>query len=308
MTPVLVTGAAGFIGQHLGRALQVAGHQVWGVDLRPPPPTWDARYWIQGDLCEASLYQQFPPVSHVFHLAALAGVCPSLAHPEDYFRVNLGATAQLLTWLQTQPNPVLVFASSSAVYGDHPERPWHEGLRLQPISPYGASKAAAEAWIYSQCQQWGLRSAVVRPFSVYGPGQRPDMGFYRFAEALHLGQAITLRNPDSSRDYTYVSDVVSGMLKAYRWLLQQSPATWDCFNLGSQSPLALHQAYTLLAHLLQTTVPLHSAPLSPGEAVHTWSDGRRSAKILNYSPQVTFSEGLAAFSHWYLSRQGEGEL
>jgi UDP-glucuronate 4-epimerase len=134
------------------------------------------------------------------------------------------------------------------------------------------------------------------------------MGFYRFAEALRRHQPITLRNPESTRDYTYVSDVVSGMLKAYRWLLQQGPATWDCFNLGSQSPLALHQAYDLLAHLFQTTVPLHSAPLSPGEAVHTWSDGCRSAEILNYFPQVAFSEGLAAFTQWYLSRQGEGEL
>lgn len=302
MPAVIVTGAAGFIGQHLCRALQAAGYCVWGVDLRPPPPQWETPYWIQGDLCEPALYRQFPPVSHVFHLAALAGVCPSLERPGDYFRVNLGATVQLLTWLHTQVDPLLVFTSSSAVYGDHPERPWRESLRLQPISPYGASKAAAEAWIYSQCQQQGLRSVVVRPFSVYGPGQRPDMGFYRFAEALRLEQAVTLRNPDSTRDYTYVSDVVSGMLKAYRWLLQQSPATWDCFNLGSQSPLALHQAYALLTHLLQTTAPPHCAPLSPGEAAHTWSDGRRSAEILNYSPQVTFSEGLAAFINWYLSR------
>ncbi len=302
----MVTGAAGFIGSTLSRRLLADGHSVVGVDcLTPAYDVWmktqnldglvdDPRFQlICADLSEGVPRTSLEGVDVVYHLAGQASVSQSWgSHFVDYTRNNVTATHQLLEACVDAGLRRLVFASSSSVYGDALEHPTPESSLPRPISPYGVSKLAAEHLCLAYHRARGLPVTCLRYFTVYGPGQRPDMALHRLFRAAHRGETFGIRGDGtSSRDLTYVDDVVEA---TYRSGLA------DCdgvLNVGGGKPVTLR---TLIDEVQDIAGPidLEHVPTAPGDACNTAADISRAAAVLGYAPQTSRREGLEAMARW----------
>lgn len=304
--PVLVTGAAGFIGRHLCQALLAQGRRVCGLDLKVPEPSSDGSgssdlLWIQGDVCAPETWQNLPAFETLFHLAALTGVRPSLRAAPAYLRVNLEGTALALEACLKRGVQEFLLASSSSVYGGSRGVPSKETDPLFPLSPYAVSKLAAETLIESYTRLYGLKAVGLRFFTVYGPGQRRDMALYQFAQALVAQQPLTLFAPESTRrDMTYISDIINGMLKAEVWNAFQSAGSFAVFNLGSGQPIQLDDWVCQLETVsgLQA-VEKRIFPLPAGDASETWADLTHASQLLGYTPTTSLHSGLNAFWNWF---------
>lgn len=312
--PVLVTGAAGFIGRHLCRALLAQGRQVYGLDLRIPGKTPGLEafqsdgaapepIWIQGDICLAETWQDLPAFETIFHLAALTGVRPSIHAAPAYLRCNLEGVAQALDAClrQEKQAPHFIFASSSSIYGGSQGRPLKESDLPAPCSPYAVSKLAAEMLIQSYTRLYPLKAVVLRFFTVYGPGQRPDMALYQFAQALEQGLALTLFEPETTRrDITYISDIINGMLKAEAWSRLQSASSFEVFNLGSGHPLSVSDWVNHLEAISGLKAAEKCFLARPaGDVSETWADLTHAASLLGYTPSTSLSSGLEIFWNWF---------
>ncbi|MBI5498546.1 MAG: GDP-mannose 4,6-dehydratase [Deltaproteobacteria bacterium] len=314
----VVTGAAGFIGFHLCSRLFEEGCDVVGVDNFDPFYDRAVKQKNLADLAalatargvrfrceERDILDMTPgsvvsgPVDVVFHWAARAGVRPSLKDPAGYARVNVQGTVQVLEWARAVGARV-VFASSSSVYGDNSPAPFREDAPAdKPVSPYAASKRACEHFCAAHAHVHGMRVAALRLFTVYGPRQRPDLAIHSFARNMLAGRPIQLFGDGSTaRDYTFVLDIVAGIMAADDWLVQQPAGTMDVFNLGGSRTTTLLEMVEALEKALGITAQRTWAPPQPGDVRLTSADVSKAARMLGWEPRVPLAEGMARFAQW----------
>ena len=314
MSKLFVTGAAGFIGSHLCEALLAAGHQVAGMDNFDP---FYARAAKERNLREVgdrpgfrfreldmldtdALAPLLTSDTVLVHLAAKAGVRPSIADPIGYARANVTGTAAVLDAARRAGVTRVVFGSSSSVYGDVTPIPFREDApALVPVSPYAATKRAAELLLLALAPLRGFRAASLRFFTVYGPRQRPDLAIHAFARRLAEGRPLTLYGDGSqSRDYTYFADIVRGVLAAVDWTAA-APVGVDIFNVGGSRPVPLRALVDTLAGAMGITPRVEWAPMQPGDVQHTCADLEKSRHVLGYDPGTSLEEGIARFVTWF---------
>lgn len=331
MSRILVTGAAGFIGFHLSRALLKAGHRVVGLDSLNDyydPALKQARlallkaeadfHFVQLDLAEGQRCAQFfaeQDFDQVVHLAAQAGVRHSIDAPHEYIDANLQGFANVLEGCRQNKVAHLVFASSSSVYGLNQHLPFRESdLVGHPVSLYGASKRANELMAHSYAQLYGLPTTGLRFFTVYGPWGRPDMAYFSFCRKMLAGEPIEVFNRGQmKRDFTYVDDVVAAIVKLVPlaakansdWNPQQpdaasSLAPFRIYNVGNDQPVALGDFIDQLESLLQVKAKRILKPMQPGDVQATWADVSLLRQAVDYRPNTGIREGLSRFVDWYL--------
>ncbi len=306
ITTALVTGAAGFIGSHLVDRLLAAGAAVTGLDNFDPfyPP---ARK--RANLAAALAHPRFTlveadilhppslpgPFDVVFHLAARPGVRPSIADPHAFYATNLSGTQNVIDLARRLAIPHIVFASSSSVYGINPVTPWREDAALRPISPYAVSKVAAEALGHAAAHLHGLRFTALRLFSVYGPRQRPDLAIHKFARLILAGQPVPVFGDGSARrDYTYVDDIVDGLLAAAAY----PGGLFEVFNLGTHRMVSTNELLAALERCLGRPAIRQTLPPHPGDVPDTFADLTRAREHLRYTAAKPLDEGLRRFAAW----------
>jgi UDP-glucuronate 4-epimerase len=278
----LVTGGCGFIGSHLVESLIADG---WKVSIMDVQQFADIRH----DYPHSSDY------SVVVHLAAKAGVRPSIADPVGYYDTNVNGTLRLLEWAKASGVKQFVFASSSSVYGVNPHAPWREDAELIPASPYAATKIAGEALGRTYARLYGIRFIALRFFTVYGPRQRKDLAIRTFAERMVAGQPITVYgNGRSSRDYTYIDDIVQGIKAA----MVYTGNAFEVFNLGNTHPISLRQMVAELERVLGVKARINRQPDQPGDVPITWANIDKAKELLGYQPTTSFEQGMWRFGEW----------
>jgi len=309
----LVTGGAGFIGSHVCEQLLRSGHAVWAFDdlnafydpeikrgnlreieAQPAPFTF-----ILGDLTqrpELDEVFQSVKIDQVIHLAARAGVRPSLEQPALYQRVNVEGTVNLLEAARLAGVKKFILASSSSVYGVNSKAPFSEQDPIfSAISPYAASKLACEALGHVYHHLYGLDIVMLRFFTVYGPRQRPDLAIHKFARLLRSGQPIPLFGDGSTaRDYTYITDILQGVLACTR-----QEFGYEIFNLGESQTVTLRRLLELLEKALDRKAAIEHYPPQPGDVPFTCADISKARERLGYNPQVRIEEGLVRFARWF---------
>jgi UDP-glucuronate 4-epimerase len=311
---VLVTGAAGFIGSHLCEALLREGHEVTGLDnfdpyydraLKESNLTGLSRApgfrFMELDLrdraaTEAAVAQGWDAVAH---LAGRGGVRRSIEEPHAYAELNYLATLNLLEAMRISGARRLVFASTSSVYGNDSTPPFREDEPAsRPLAPYAATKKACEVMCHAYHQLFGLDVYVLRFFTVYGPRQRPDMAIHKFVKAITRRQPIE-RFGDGSmqRDYTYVSDIVAGVVRAV-----ERARGYEVINIGGAQTTSLARLIELIEGLLGEKARITERPVPPGDVLKTQADTSKAERLLDFSPAVSLEEGLKHFITWY---QGE---
>lgn len=310
---VLVTGAAGFIGSHLTERLLKTGDEVVGLDnfddyyapaikrdnIRATGEG-DGFRLIEGDIRDAEIIKRVfkeHRIDRVAHLAARAGVRPSIRQPVLYQEVNIGGTINLLEASRTHGVKQFLFTSSSSVYGSSASVPFHEESKLDsPDSPYAASKLAAELFCRTYHRLYGMPVTIIRPFTVYGPRQRPEMAISLFTRQIDAGDEISIFGDGTSkRDYTYVSDIVDGIEKA---LALDNPR-FEIFNLGDSRPISLTALVGIIEKALGKKAKIKYLPEQDGDMPVTYADISRAGKYLGYEPKVTIEDGVARFVAWY---------
>jgi UDP-glucuronate 4-epimerase len=311
---ILVTGAAGFVGSHVVDRLLARGDTVVGLDNFDPfyDPAVKRRNLsgalanrrftlVEADLRDAAatadaLARAKPHA--VVHLAAQAGVRPSIAKPQLYVDVNVTGTLHLLDAMKRAGCSRLLYGGTSSVYGASGKPPFKESDPAdRPVSPYAATKRAAELLCHTWHVIHGLRVTVLRFFTVYGPRQRPEMAIHKFARLLLAGEAIPRFGDGSSvRDYTYVDDVVDGVVKALE-RIDEGPG-FDVFNLGEQQTCSLTTLLELLAKELRVPLKVDAQPDQPGDVPATCADLTKSRRGLGYDPKVALPEGIRRFVAW----------
>lgn len=322
MTRVLVTGAAGFIGSHLVEALARRGDEVVGIDnfdafypramkernLRELGTLAGFRFHEQNMLDVTALEAHLTPETAIVHLAAKAGVRPSLADPVGYAEANVTGTAAVLEAARRAGVSRIAFGSSSSVYGDSTPAPFREdAVAIEPVSPYAATKRAAELLLRSVAPISGFRSVALRFFTVYGPRQRPDLAIHAFARRMAAGEPITLFGDGTqARDYTYCDDIVAGVLAAVDWTAS-APVGMEIFNLGGNHSIRTGDMVAELARALAIEPRLERGPMQPGDVQRTAADLTKSGALLGYVPGTPFPEGIRRFVAWFNEVYGRAD-
>lgn len=309
----LVTGGAGFIGSHVCERLLQLGHGVWAYDdlnpfyepavkrenLRELQEQSAAFKFVQGDLLDrAALEALLASVkfAQIIHLAARAGVRPSLEEPALYQRVNVEGTVNVLEAARLHNVNKITVASSSSVYGVNAKVPFSEGDPIfSAISPYAASKLACEALGHVYHHIYGMDIVMLRFFTVYGPRQRPDLAIHKFARLIAGGKPIPVFGDGSTaRDYTYVSDTVDGVLAC-----TQKHFGFEIFNLGESQTVKLSYLVELLEKSLGRQAIINRQPPQPGDVPITYADINKARHALGYQPRVAIEEGIPRFVEWF---------
>lgn len=327
---ILVTGVAGFLGSHVGEALLRRGDRVIGIDNFDPfypralkeanlrtLAASSAFRFVEGDLCDEALVRAamsgeaartqaahgatnspaWGPVDGVIHLAAKAGVRPSIADPAGYMRANVLGTQVVLAAAHHWGAKRVVMASSSSVYGNAKVVPFSETHSVEePISPYAASKRACELLAYTHHTLTRQPVACLRFFTVFGPRQRPDLAINLFLRRVARGEEIEMfGDGTSSRDYTFCGDIVSGVLAAYDRIDAQGYRVW---NLGHSKPLALGEMIATIGRVVGREARVVRKPMQAGDVERTFADLTRSRAELGYSPAMSFEEGVRLQWEW----------
>lgn len=316
---VLVTGAAGFIGSHLTERLLADGFAVTGLDNFDPfyaaSEKWSnlavvrrhPRFVLHevdcsdADALEARVARV--PIDAIVHLAARAGVRPSLEDPTGYIRANVLGTQAVLDLARKRDITRIVFGSSSSVYGDSSDVPFREAMDVgAPISPYAATKRAGELLCATHAHLYGASIAALRFFTVYGPRQRPDLAIRRFATRMLDGSEIELfGDGTTSRDYTWIDDIIDGIVAALAWT-QRTPGACETFNLGGRRTTTLARLVTLLESALGVRARIVGRPRQPGDVSRTWADTTKAEQHFGYAPRVRIEEGIPRFAAWMRQR------
>lgn len=316
----LVTGAAGFIGSHLTAALLKAGYGVVGLDNFDPfydeslkraniSALPEGRFhFVEGDILDGNLMREVMRTHSpdlVVHVAALAGVRSSIENPRRYAEVNVGGLTQVLEAMRAGGCRKLVFASSSSVYGDNEKIPFAEEDPVQQqISPYAATKRTGELLCQTYGTVYGFSTAALRFFTVFGPAQRPDLAIGKFMRLIHAGEEVPMfGDGTTSRDYTYIDDILQGVLAAGRKIESAEPGFFRLWNLGHSEPVRLDAMIETIGHVVGKPPRLKRLPMQPGDVRRTYADLTRSTKELGYQPEVDFEDGLRRQWAWI---QGQG--
>ena len=315
MMRILLTGGAGFIGSHVAEKLLQEGHEVCILDdlndfyspklkranLEAIRAVGQARVEVL-DICEEEkvdrLCDDFRPQA-VIHLAARAGVRPSLRDPLLYEAVNVRGTLILLEACRRFAVAKFVFASSSSAYGIANRLPFNENdCANLPVSPYAATKLAGEKLCYTYSHLYGIEAICLRFFTVYGPRQRPDLAIRKFTEQIYRGGPIEVFGDGlSSRDYTFYADITQGVLAALAFHCQ-----YEIVNLGNSCPIELRTVIQTIEHILGKSAIIHTLPPQPGDVPTTYADISKAQRLLRYSPGTPFTQGVRSFVEWYLPR------
>jgi UDP-glucose 4-epimerase len=304
----LVTGAAGFIGSTLSERLLADGAEVTGIDSftdyypRPikecnlaGPRAHPKFQFIESRLQDADLPALLRDCTHVFHLAAQAGVRKSWGRDFAVYTINnIEATQALLEACAAVKLERLVYASSSSVYGDHVPLPMREDALPQPVSPYGVSKLAAEQLCYLYFSNYGVPATSLRYFTVYGPRQRPDMAFHRFLQATQRGEQIRLfGDGNQTRDFTFVADAVSATVAA-----GQRGVPGRVYNIGGGSRVSMNEVIEMIGRVTGRRPLVTVDPVQKGDMRHTYADTSLAHADLGFAPTVSLEEGLAKEYRW----------
>jgi len=310
-TKILVTGGAGFIGSNLIEKLLKEGYEVVCLDnfndyYNPQIKRNNIEPFLRErnfNLVEADIrdkdtlekiFEEYK-FQKVIHLAAQAGVRLSLKQPNLYIDVNVNGTLNLLELSKEYKIKNFVFGSSSSVYGATKEIPFSEEGKLKPISPYGVSKRAGELLCYTYNHLYNLPFTILRFFTVYGPRQRPDMAIHKFTKLIDEGKEICLYgNGETSRDYTYISDIIEGIMSALN-----NDFNYEIFNLGNSNPTNLSRLISLIEKKLDKSAKIRYLPEQPGDPSITFADISKSKRMLNYNPKIKMEEGIKRFIEWY---------
>lgn len=316
---VLLTGAAGFIGSHAAQGLAATGRRVVGLDnldgyydpalkrgnLRELAATPGFRF-VEGDIRDRDLVARLfaeDGVDEVVHLAARAGVRPSIEDPALYADVNVTGTAVLLDAARRAGTRAFVLASSSSVYGARSDPPFRESdPPAVAISPYACSKQACELLGRTFAALHGMDVTALRFFNAYGPRQRPDMAIHKFSALMLAGRPIPFYGDGSMRrDHTYVDDVVQGVVRA----LDRAPDRgWRCYNLGNNATVSLSELVAALERTWGVAAKLDRLPTPPGDVPLTCADLTLASEEIGYRPSTSLDEGLSRFAAWYRGRAG----
>ncbi len=308
---VLVTGAAGFIGSTLVDRLLAEGREVVGYDSLDPFYSEELKLrnlenalksssfrLLRADIRDAGAMNRVFSEGRfdgVVHLAALAGVRPSLERPSLYADVNVHGTSLILETATRYGNPNVAFASSSSVYGERDDGPFRETDPVErPISPYAATKRAGELVAHTFHHACGLSVSCLRFFTAYGPRQRPDLAIRKFAERIVLGQPIPIFGDGSAlRDYTYIDDIVDGVVRAL-----DTDSGFAIYNLGAGRKVSVLEVVKLLENALESPVEIEWLPAQIGDVSRTWADITAARDALGYSPHTTMEQGIERFVEW----------
>jgi len=311
MPTALVTGAAGFIGSHVCEALLAGGWTVRGLDC------FDDFYdpgvkrhnleqcradpcfsLVEGDIRDAAIVDRAlsEGTDALVHLAARAGVRPSIERPLLYQDVNVTGTAVLLEAARTHRVPRFIFASSSSVYGNNPKVPFAESDNVDhPISPYAATKKAGELLCHTYHHLYGLDVTCLRFFTVYGARQRPDLAIHKFTRLIEAGKPIPVFGDGSMRrDHTYIDDIVAGVLAAI-----DRCQGYRIYNLGNSSPVSLADLIAAIERALGRKAVIERLPLQPGDVERTYADVNLARAELGYEPKTDLNTGLQHFVTWF---------
>jgi UDP-glucuronate 4-epimerase len=311
---ILITGAAGFIGSNLTNSLlQRDDLEVIGLD------NFDDFYsreqkeknmssfisngnfsFCEGDIRNMNDLLALPDIDVIVHLAAKAGVRPSIQNPILYQEVNVSGTQNLLEFARQRNIKQFVFASSSSVYGINKNVPWHEEEKLMPISPYASTKLSCEMLGHVYSHLYGIRFLALRFFTVYGPAQRPDLAIHKFFNSISKGQAIPVFGDGStSRDYTFVEDTIQGIKAA----IDYDQSDFEIINLGNHQTVTLSELIQSIEKICGKQAIINRQPEQPGDVPQTYADISKAQKLLNYRPKTELETGLLRFYNWYLDNQ-----
>lgn len=312
---VIVTGGAGFIGSHLVELLLSKDFAVTVIDNFDP--FYDKQIklsnisslinnpdltFIESDILSYNtlLNQLDQNYSAIFHLAAKAGVRPSIDNPIGYQEVNVTGTQNMLEIARRKNIKQFVFASSSSVYGINKNIPWQEsdGL-LYPISPYASTKISAELMGHVYSHLYNIRFVSLRFFTVFGPRQRPDLAIHSFSKKIINNEPINFFGDGSTkRDYTYVTDIVSGVFNA----LTYNQSNYEVFNLGNHNTVSLKEMVETLESVFDSKAKINYMPEQMGDVSITYADIDKAKRLLNYQPKTEFKVGIQHFKNWLLSQ------
>ncbi len=328
---ILLTGCAGFIGSHVLNRLIEEGHRVIGVDnfdpfynralkeanLQPTRESSQAESFelLEGDLADPTIYTKIKfladglssssqskgeaksgGVDAIIHLAAKAGVRPSIEDPVGYQRANVIATQNLLEFAKDQGIKQFVFASSSSVYGVNPNVPWSEKHDVSgPISPYASTKVSCELLGHVYSHLYDIRVLGLRFFTVYGPRQRPDLAINKFVRLIEAGEPIPVFGDGSTRrDYTFITDIVEGIIGA----LHYEKTSYEVINLGNDQTVTLSEMIATIEAVIGKSAIINRLPEQPGDVPQTWADVKKAEQLFGYKPTTTFMEGVKQFVAW----------
>ena len=317
---ILVTGAAGFIGSHLSEKLLKEGHQVVGFDNFDPfynreikeenikrALSHDSFELVEGDIRnfeDLSKISEDHDFEVVVHLAAKAGVRPSIEDPVVYSEVNVIGTQNVLEMMKSREIKRLVFASSSSVYGNSTEVPYKETMNVNnPISPYAATKIAGEVLCHNYWHLYGISVTCLRFFTVYGPRQRPEMAIAKFVRNAYDKEPITIYGDGSaSRDFTFVEDILQGVMSAV-----EKDLNYEIINLGESETINLNDLLILIEELTEQKIQREYLPMQPGDVKTTYAEIEKAKRLLNYKPATPVREGISKYIGW-LKEAGEISL
>lgn len=312
---ILVTGGAGFIGSHTIRALLSRGESVICVDnfndfYNPEIKEKNIRGFLnnknfklcRADICDFNKLKKVfleNEIDLIIHLAARAGVRPSIQNPILYSKVNIDGTLNLLELAREFKISNFIFASSSSVYGNNKKVPFSEKDNVDnPISPYAATKKAGELICYTYHKLYKISIVCLRFFTVYGPSGRPDMAPYKFTKLIFEGKEVPMYGDGSScRDYTYINDIVSGIVSSIGYV--KAHKCYEIFNLGNSQTVKLRQLIAVIEKLLDKKAKIKRLPSQPGDVEKTYADISKAKKFLGWSPKTKIEEGMEKFVEWY---------
>jgi UDP-glucuronate 4-epimerase len=311
---VLITGGAGFIGSHLAERLVSQGARVVIVDNFDPyyPKSikranlrnldgHPAVRIVEEDILNLSALRARVGGSYsaIVHLAAKAGVRPSISDPAGYQEVNVCGTQNMLELARECNVRQFVFASSSSVYGTNPNVPWREdNYVLQPISPYASTKISGELMGHVYSHLYDMRFIALRFFTVYGPRQRPDLAIYKFTKLISEGRPVPIYGDGRTRrDYTYVDDILSGIMAA----IDYRSSVYEVINLGNSNTISLSEMIRAIEEALDLQALIDRYPEQAGDVPQTYADVEKAHRLLGYEPKIKFAEGLRRFVEWYQS-------
>lgn len=311
---ILITGSAGFIGSHMCEHFLQQGHEVIGID------NFDSFYsitqkkqnltaslkhknytFIETDITDAEALGKLPAgIEAVVHLAAKAGVRPSIADPQAYSFTNIKGTLTILEWMKNRNISKMVFASSSSVYGNNKKIPFSETDNVDfPISPYAFTKKSCELLNYTYHHLNNFDIINLRFFTVYGPRQRPDLAIRKFVELISTGKPIELFGDGStSRDYTYIDDICNGIYSAFNYVTSNKKV-FEIVNIGNNSPVKLIELVDCIGNVLGQKPIINYAPMQPGDVDITYADISKAKKLFKYNPSTTLKQGITNFVNWH---------